>query len=72
MKNMKLELFVSDLPASVSFYKSVLAFEKVREEADGYTVTKHDEVQIDLQRRSHIRDGHPIKPTSPRADGIRD
>ena len=68
--NLILELFVSDLSASVSFYQNILSFEKVLEKPGGFTVMRNENTQIDLQPRSRMVDDHPIKPSPQERMGL--
>jgi catechol 2,3-dioxygenase-like lactoylglutathione lyase family enzyme len=68
--NLILELFVSDLSASVSFYHSVLSFEKVLEKPGGFTIMKSGKTQIDIQPRSNMAESHPIRPASQERMGL--
>ena len=58
---LRLELFVTDLPASVDFYCRVLGFESNEAHSDGYTSLSRGKVQLALNRRDTLPDEHPIR-----------
>ena len=58
---LRLELFTSDLPASLDFYGRVLRFEKEVERPGGYTPLAKGSARITLNLRSDLDEGHPIQ-----------
>ena len=56
-----LELFVSDLAASRSFYARVLGFHIHVQKPDGYTVMIRGDAIIALNSRTILREGHPAR-----------
>ncbi len=56
-----LELFVSDLAASRSFYARVLGFRIHVQKPDGYTVMIRGDAIIALNSRTILREGHPAR-----------
>jgi glyoxalase/bleomycin resistance protein/dioxygenase superfamily protein len=59
---LRLELFTSDLRASLEFYERVLGFEKEAERPGGYTPLAKGSVRIAVNLRSDLHEDHPIRP----------
>ena len=58
---LRLELFTSDLQASLDFYARVLGFHKETERPGGYTPLAKGSVRIALNLRSDLDEDHPIR-----------
>jgi lactoylglutathione lyase len=58
---LRLELFVSDLRASLEFYGRVLGFEKEAERPGGYTPLARGTARLALNLRGDLDDDHPIR-----------
>jgi len=61
---LRLELFTSDLPASLDFYGRVLGFDQEAERPGGYTPLAKGSVRIALNLRSDLDEDHPIRMTA--------
>ena len=57
----RLELFVTDLSASVDFYRRVLKFKVSEQESDGYTPMTNGQVDLSLNLHAGLPDDHPVK-----------
>jgi catechol 2,3-dioxygenase-like lactoylglutathione lyase family enzyme len=57
----RLELFVTDLSASVDFYRRVLKFKIGEQQSDGYTPMTNGQVKLALNLYSSLPDNHPVK-----------
>jgi catechol 2,3-dioxygenase-like lactoylglutathione lyase family enzyme len=57
----RLELFITDLAASVDFYSRVLKFKIGKQEADGYTPLTNGQVSLSLNLHASLPGDHPIK-----------
>jgi lactoylglutathione lyase len=58
---LRLELFTSDLRASLDFYGRVLGFDNEAERPGGYTPLAKGPVRIALNLRSDLDEDHPIR-----------
>ena len=58
---LRLELFVESLRTSLDFYVRVLGFQALGERPGGYTPLTNGAVQLALNRRSDLDDGHPLR-----------
>jgi catechol 2,3-dioxygenase-like lactoylglutathione lyase family enzyme len=58
---LRLELFTSDLRASLEFYERVLGFEKEAERPGGYAPLSKGSARIALNLRSDLHEDHPIQ-----------
>ena len=58
---LRLELFISDLQASLEFYERVLGFAKEAERPGGYTPLAKGSVRIALNLRSDLDEHHPVR-----------
>ena len=58
---LRLELFTSDLRASLDFYRRVLGFDKEAERPGGYTPLAKGSVRIALNLHSELDEDHPIR-----------
>jgi catechol 2,3-dioxygenase-like lactoylglutathione lyase family enzyme len=58
---LRLELFVDDLAASLDFYRRVLGFRPGPSQPGGYTPLEKGSVDLALNLRSDLPDGHPIR-----------
>ncbi|MBN1262676.1 MAG: VOC family protein, partial [Anaerolineae bacterium] len=56
--------------AAVDFYGRVLGFVTAERRDTDYVVMRLGPVQIDLQPRAHLRDGHPAKPGPDERTGL--
>jgi catechol 2,3-dioxygenase-like lactoylglutathione lyase family enzyme len=66
----RLELFVSDLPASQDFYRRILGFEMGEQHADGYTPVTNGDVRLALNHRSTLSDTHPLHISQDERPGL--
>ena len=57
----RLELFVTDLSASIDFYRRVLKFKVGEQESDGYTPMTNGPVDLSLNLHAGLPDDHPVK-----------
>ena len=58
---LRLELFTSDLRASLDFYGRVLGFDREAERPGGYTPLTQGSIRIALNLRSELDEDHPIR-----------
>ena len=58
---LRLELFVTDLPASLDFYWRVLGFEVSGGQTEGYTPVTNGEAVLGLNLLSSLPEDHPIQ-----------
>ena len=61
---LRLELFTSDLRASLQFYERVLGFEKEAERPGGYTPLAKGTARIAVNLSSDLGEDHPVRPAA--------
>ena len=59
---LRAELFVSDIPRSVAFYRDVLGFEVLRQAPSGYTSVGREGAVLGLNDVARIPEDHPARP----------
>ena len=57
---LQVELFVSDIDASIDFYTRILGFRAGERQPDGYTPMSNGSVRISLNAHANLTDDHPI------------
>ena len=57
------ELFVADLDRSLAFYRDVLGFRILRQEASGFTELAQGDATLALNRLEVLGPDHPIRPS---------
>ena len=59
---LRAELFVSDIPRSVAFYREVLGFETLREAPSGYTSIGREGAVLGFGNVAQLPESHPARP----------
>ncbi|MGH6910076.1 MAG: VOC family protein [Phenylobacterium sp.] len=66
---LRVELFVSDVPRSIAFYREVLGFEVLRQATSGYTSMGREGAVLGLHDVASLPDGYPARPEPGHAPG---
>ena len=68
--SLRLELFVTDLEASLHFYTRVLKFTAGERSPDGYLPLRNGEARLALNQRSTLTATHPLHYSDEQSPGL--